>query len=162
MSEKQILMEPIGKIKSPFKDPVGMPIQPSAAIGVVGQVILHQIYEDGLKDLEGFSHLILIYHFHRSGKWELRVKPFLDDHKHGVFATRAPNRPNGIGISVVKLIRIQGNILEIENVDILDGTPLLDIKPYIPDFDPDEDIRVGWLEKQRGKIPGQRADDRFQ
>ena len=161
MSENQIVFTPIGTIRSPFHDPVGVPIQPRAGIGVKGKVILDPIYSEGLQDLEGFSHLILVFYFHRSGEGDLLVKPFLDDQKRGVFATRAPRRPNAIGISIVKLVGIQDNILEIENLDILDGTPLLDIKPYIPDFDHDEDVRVGWLEKQRDKIPGKQADDRF-
>ena len=161
MSENQILFKPIGTIHSPFPDPVGVPIQPRAGTGVKGKVILDPTYSEGLKDLVGFSHLILVYYFHRSGEGDLLVKPFLDDQKRGVFATRAPRRPNGIGISTVKLLGIQDNILDVENLDILDGTPLLDIKPYIPDFDPDEDVRVGWLEKQRDKIPGKQADDRF-
>jgi tRNA-Thr(GGU) m(6)t(6)A37 methyltransferase TsaA len=161
MSEYQIVFKPIGTIHSPFHDPVGVPIQPRAGIGVRGQVVLNPTYREGLQDLDGFSHLILVYTFHRSGEGDLLVKPFLDDQKRGVFATRAPRRPNGIGISIVKLLGIQENILEIENLDILDGTPLLDIKPYIPDFDQVEDVRVGWLEKQRDKIPGKQADDRF-
>lgn len=161
MTDHQILLHPIGKISSPYHDPTGMPIQPRAALGVKGQVILDPSYSVGLKDLEGFSHIILIYYFHRSGEGDLLVKPFLDDQKHGVFATRAPRRPNSIGISVVKLIRIQENTLEVENVDILDDTPLLDIKPYIPDFDHTEDVRIGWLENRRDKIPGKRSDDRF-
>lgn len=161
MTDHQIFLHPIGTISSPYHDPKGMPIQPRAGLGVKGQVILDPSYTVGLKDLEGFSHIILIYYFHRSGKGDLLVKPFLDDQKHGVFATRAPLRPNGIGISVVKLIRIQENILEVENVDILDDTPLLDIKPYIPDFDHTEDVRIGWLENRRDQIPGKQSDDRF-
>lgn len=161
MTDHPILLHPIGTISSPFHDLAGTPIQPRAALGVKGQVILDPSYKDGLMDLEGFSHIILIYYFHRSGEGDLIVKPFLDDQKHGVFATRAPRRPNSIGISVVKLIRIQGNILEVENVDILDDTPLLDIKPYIPDFDHTEDVRIGWLENRKDKIPGKQADERF-
>lgn len=161
MADNQLCFQSIGEIQSPFKDPVGVPIQPRAAAGVKGKVILDPKYEQGLQDLEGFSHLILIYFFHRSGEGELLVKPFLDDQKRGVFATRAPRRPNCIGISVVKLLRIKDNILEIENLDILDGTPLLDIKPYIPEFDPEGEVRVGWLEKSKDQIPGKESDDRF-
>ncbi len=161
MSDHQIVFKPIGTIHSPFQEPVGVPIQPRAAAGVRGKVVLDPIYKDGLKDLEGFSHLILIFYFHRSGEGNLQVKPFLDDELRGVFATRAPRRPNRIGISVVKLLKVVGTTLEVENLDIVDGTPLLDIKPYIPDFDHDEDVRVGWLEKKRDKIPGKQADDRF-
>lgn len=161
MSEDKIVYQPIGTIRSPFQDPVGAPIQPRAAAGVKGKVILDPIYRDGLKDLEGFSHLILIYHFHQAGKGILQLKPFLDETIHGVFATRAPRRPNKIGVSVVKLLGIEDTTLEVENLDILDGTPLLDIKPYVPEFDSVQDVRVGWLEKQMDKIPGKQADDRF-
>ena len=161
MSENQIRFKPIGVIQSPFQDPVGVPIQPRAAAGVKGKIVLDPIYKEGLKDLDGFSHIILLFYFHRSGEGDLLVRPYLDDQKRGVFATRAPRRPNGIGISVVKLLRIQDNILEVENLDILDGTPLLDIKPYIPDFDDHGDVRVGWIDKHRDRIPGKQADDRF-
>lgn len=161
MSDDLIGFVPIGTIHSPFKDPVGVPIQPRAATGVKGKIVLDPIYKDGLKDLEGFSHLILIYHFHKSEKGDLLVKPFLDDELRGLFATRAPRRPNNIGLSVVKLVGIKDTILEVENLDVLDGTPLLDIKPYIPDFDHVEDLRMGWYEKQRNKISDKKADDRF-
>jgi len=161
MEGKGIIFKSIGTIQSPFQEPVGVPIQPRAAAGVRGKVILDPIYREGLKDLEGFSHLILIYFFHMSGEGNLQVKPFLDDEIRGVFATRAPRRPNSIGVSVVKLLGIQECVLEVENLDVINGTPLLDIKPYIPDFDHAEDVRVGWLEKQRDKIPGKQADDRF-
>jgi tRNA-Thr(GGU) m(6)t(6)A37 methyltransferase TsaA len=161
MTEDQIVYKAIGTIHSPFQEPVGTPIQPRAGAGVRGTVVLDPAFQEGLRDLEGFSHLILVFHFHQSGEGNLLVKPFLDDQKRGVFATRAPRRPNGIGISVVKLVGVKGNLLEIEDLDILDGTPLLDIKPYIPDFDDHQDVRVGWLEKNRDQIPGKRADDRF-
>jgi tRNA-Thr(GGU) m(6)t(6)A37 methyltransferase TsaA len=161
MAEDQIIYKRIGTIHSPFQEPVGVPIQPRAAAGVKGKVVLDPIYRDGLKDLEGFSHVILLYEFHKSEEGDLLVRPFLDHEVHGVFATRAPQRPNKIGISVVKLVRIEDNTLEVENLDILDGTPLLDIKPYVPDFDPAQDVRIGWLEKKRDQIPGKQADDRF-
>ena len=115
----------------------------------------------GLKDLEGFSYIILIYHFHRSQSFSLHVKPFLDDHHHGVFATRAPNRPNPIGISIVRLISIHGNTLHIEDVDILDGTPLLDIKPYVPEFDVRVPDSIGWLLGKVEKVGECKADERF-
>jgi tRNA-Thr(GGU) m(6)t(6)A37 methyltransferase TsaA len=138
-----------------------MPIQPSAAVGVKGTVILDPELEPGLKDLEGFSHLVLLYHFHQAGETHLKVKPFLDEEKRGVFATRAPNRPNGIGLSVVVLLNIKGNLLEIQNVDMLDGTPLLDIKPYVPEFDEGDEVRIGWLENARGQMKSKMSDDRF-
>ena len=161
MDQKDIIIQPIGSIQSPFHDLADMPIQPSAAEGIKGSIILDPALEDGLLDLEGFSHLVLIYQFHKSKGFNLQTKPFLDNQKHGVFATRAPNRPNAIGFSVVKLLAVKGNILEIENVDILDGTPLLDIKPYVPDFDHPVSTQVGWLENKREKIKGKRSDDRF-
>jgi tRNA-Thr(GGU) m(6)t(6)A37 methyltransferase TsaA len=115
-----------------------------------------------LKDLGGFSHIILIYHFHQiSEKYALEVKPFLDDTPRGIFATRAPRRPNPIGISVVRLEKIEGARLYISNVDILDGTPLLDIKPYVPDFDREEDIRIGWLTNKVHQATSKKSDERF-
>ena len=161
MSREQIIFRPIGVIRTPFQDPSGMPIQPSTAKGAKGSVVLDPEYEPGLQDLEGFSHLMLLYHFHQAGKPHLIVKPFLDEEKRGVFATRAPRRPNGIGLSVVKLLRVKGNILEIQNPDMLDETPLLDIKPYVPDFDHADQVRIGWLEGARGRMKGKKSDDRF-
>ncbi len=161
MENEGIVFHPIGTIQSPFRELAGMPIQPRAAEGVKGKVILDPQLEDGLKDLEGFSHLILVYYFHQAKAPDLLVKPFLDEVKHGVFATRAPRRPNGIGVSVVKLLKIDRNILFVENLDVLDGTPLLDIKPYVPDFDGADEVRIGWLEKSRGKMKGKKSDDRF-
>jgi len=161
MAKDEITFQPIGIIHSPHQKLAGMPIQPAAATGVKGTVVLDPSFQEGLKDLEGFSHVILVYYFHQAKSLNLLVKPFLDDVKHGVFATRAPRRPNGIGISVVKLVAIEGNILEVENLDILEGTPLLDIKPYVPDFDEQEEVRIGWLESSRGKINKKMSDDRF-
>lgn len=161
MEEIEITFRSIGIIHTPFRDLSGMPIQPSAAEGVEGKVILDPALQEGLQDLEGFSHIILLYYFHQAGDPKLLVKPYLDDEKRGLFATRAPRRPNGIGFSIVKLLEIQGNILTVANVDILDGTPLLDIKPYIPYFDHPEADRVGWLEKSKGKVGGKLSDDRF-
>ena len=161
MKKQEVIFKPIGIIKTPFQDLPGMPIQPAAAEGVEGTVILDPVYIEGLQDLEGFSHLILLYHFHQAGQAQLLVKPFLDEEKHGVFATRAPRRPNGIGLSIVRLLMIKENIIQIQNVDMLNDTPLLDIKPYIPDFDHPEVERIGWLEKSRDKIRGKVSDDRF-
>ena len=161
MDNNSIQYHPIGVIHSPFESLVGMPIQPSGADGVRGKIILDNQFMAGLQDLEGFSHLILLYHFHRSPDSSLVVQPFLDDIPHGVFATRAPRRPNPIGLSVVRLISVQSNIVEIENVDILNGTPLLDIKPYIPIIDQSENARIGWLEGKIDNFKGRLADDRF-
>ncbi|MBC8447575.1 MAG: tRNA (N6-threonylcarbamoyladenosine(37)-N6)-methyltransferase TrmO [Chloroflexi bacterium] len=156
-----ITYRPIGIIHSPFTDIAGMPIQPRGAAGVPGTVEVWPEFAAGLQDLGGFSHVILLYHFHRVQEARLTVTPFLDAQPRGVFATRAPQRPNPIGLSIVKLLGIEGNILHIENVDILDGTPLLDIKPYVPEFDQHPAERIGWLEQARGRVQGQRSDDRF-
>jgi tRNA (adenine37-N6)-methyltransferase len=151
--------EPIGVIRSPFTDLSGMPIQPSQAIGVPGRIELVSELQGGLKDLEGFSHLILLYHFHKSSGYKLEVVPFLDTVARGVFSTRAPKRPNPIGLSIVRLITIEEATLSIEDVDVLDGTPLLDIKPYVPAFDHRPGARSGWLETTAQH--NVRSDDRF-
>jgi tRNA-Thr(GGU) m(6)t(6)A37 methyltransferase TsaA len=152
---------PIGVIRTPFEDTEGMPIQPSGAGGIRGTVEVLPEFEEGLKDLGGFSHVTLIYHFHRVSEHRLVVTPFMDPTPRGVFATRAPTRPNPIGISTVRLLAVRGNVLEIEGVDMLDGTPLLDIKPYVPEFDEQADIRIGWLARARGRSRAQKSDDRF-
>ena len=157
----KIEYHPIGIIHSPFTELSGMPIQPAGAAGVEGTVEVFPEYNDGLKDLEGFSHIIMLYHFHRSKGFKLHVVPFMDSTPRGVFATRAPKRPNPIGLSVIKLQKIQDNILYVENVDILDGTPLLDIKPYVPEFDEQTEIRAGWLEKARKEVLKMKSDQRF-
>lgn len=157
----KIEFQSIGVIHTPFKESHGMPIQPAAGKGVKARVEVFDEFRGGLKDLDGFSHIILLYHFHRSRGFELEVTPFLDIEKRGLFATRAPNRPNSIGLSIVKLNSIEKGVLHIENVDILDGTPLLDIKPYVQDFDEQTDVRTGWLEKARERIARSKSDDRF-
>jgi tRNA-Thr(GGU) m(6)t(6)A37 methyltransferase TsaA len=144
---KEIRYRPIGIIHSPFKKPEEMPIQLLAAKGIKGRVELFKEYVEGIEDLEGFSHIILIYHLHLSKKYSLKVKPHMDDKLRGVFATRAPHRPNPIGISTVRLVRIKRNILHIQDVDMVEGTPLLDIKPYVPEIDVRNTRKIGWLEK---------------
>lgn len=156
-----IAYKPIGKIHTPFKTKEGMPIQPAGATGIKGTIEIKPELTEGLLDLEGFSYIYLIYHFHQSEGFDLQVKPFLDQKKHGVFATRAPKRPNQIGISIVKLNKIEGNILEIENVDVLDGTPLLDIKPYIPAFDFFEHAKTGWMSHSKNMLSHIKSDERF-
>jgi tRNA (adenine37-N6)-methyltransferase len=152
---------PIGLIHSPFEKPAGMPIQPTGADGIRGTVAVYPEFVPGLKDLDGFSHIFLLYHFHLSGTPELVVEPFLDSHPRGVFATRAPKRPNPIGISVVRLTKIVANILHIENVDVIDGTPLLDIKPYVPAFDHHPVERFGWLQRTSQHAQQTVSDERF-
>lgn len=158
---KEIIYRPIGIIRSPFKEIEGAPIQPSGAKGILGEVLLDPVYAPGLEDLEGFSHIILLYHFHLAKGFSLEVKPFLDDVSHGLFATRAPRRPNAIGLSVVRLIRRADNRLHIGDVDIIDGTPLLDLKPYVPEFDVRQVERCGWLTGRANEAGRIRADDRF-
>jgi len=157
----ELKYKPIGVIHSPFKEPKGTPIQPAGAKGIDGTVEVFPEYAEGLKDIEGFSHLILIYYFHLSKGFSLKVKPYMDDEAHGVFAMRGPSRPNPIGISVVRLVKVEGNILYIQDVDMVDGTPLLDIKPYVPEFDIREVERTGWLEKNVHKLPAAKDDGRF-
>ena len=154
--------QPIGTIHSPFDKPQNMPIQPVGGLGIAGTVVINPEFQEGLQDLAGFSHIILLYHFHLSKGYALKVKPFLDDVLRGLFATRAPRRPNPIGISVVRLERIDGNVLHVVNLDIVDGTPLLDIKPYVPDFTESGDVKIGWLSKKKINAKRFRADDRFQ
>ena len=163
MKESQnITFKVIGYIRTPFKEKTGIPIQSSIskALGTVN--VLPQ-YSEGLSDLEDFSHIYLIYHFHKANEYKLKVKPFLDDEERGIFATRAPLRPNPIGISIVRLISIdiQENKIELQGVDMLDQTPVLDIKPYIPRFDNFE-ARTGWISKVNSETMRKIiSDDRF-
>jgi tRNA-Thr(GGU) m(6)t(6)A37 methyltransferase TsaA len=157
----KIQYKPIGYIRSPFHDIADMPIQPGGAKGIAGTIEINPQYTEGLRDLKGFSHVILIYHFHLSKGFSLKVKPFLDKKPKGVFATRAPKRPNPVGISIVRLKRIKGNILHIENIDVVDRTPLLDIKPYVPEFDAPEVKKIGWLSQKVKKVYRTRSDKRF-
>ena len=161
---ERIEFKPIGIIHSPFKEPKGMPIQPAGAKGITGTVEIFSEYKDGLKDLEGFSHIILIFNFHLSKSYKLKVIPYMENKIRGVFATRAPRRPNQIGLSIVRLDKIENNILHISNVDIIDGTPLLDIKPFVPKFDCfdiDENTKVGWLKRRVEKVSNHKSDGRF-
>jgi len=144
MNRQEYVFQPIGIIHTPHKDPSHTPIQPVFSKGIRGSVELFSEYVDGLKDLDGFSHIYLFYYFDRSTEVKMKVKPYLEENVHGVFATRTPHRPNKIGMSIVKLLEMRDNILEVEEVDILDGTPLLDIKPYIKRYDLREDVRSGW------------------
>jgi tRNA-Thr(GGU) m(6)t(6)A37 methyltransferase TsaA len=157
----QISYTPIGIIHSPFTELGGMPIQPSAAQGIKGHILINEDFVEGLDDLDGFSHIYLLYHLHLSKSYNLKVVPFLDDQLRGIFSTRAPKRPNPIGLSVVKLNKIVMNRIDIENVDIIDGTPVLDIKPYIPDMDEADNAKIGWLSKYVKEIHSKKSDKRF-
>lgn len=161
MNKEGIKYYPIGTIHTPFRDLKGMPIQPAFSHGIQGTVEMKREYLDGLKDLDGFSHILIVFHLHLSKGYRLHVTPFLDDVLRGLFATRAPRRPNPIGISLVKLVEIEGPIIHIEDIDVVDGTPLLDIKPYIRQFDEVEDYRSGWLTGKIGRGNQVKSDDRF-
>ncbi len=157
----EISFNPIGIIHSPFSEPKGTPIQPSATEGAKGRVEVFSQFAEGLKDIEGFSHIILIYYFHLAKTKSLLVTPFMDKVNHGIFATRASARPNAIGFSVVKLHKVEGNLLHIRDIDIVDGTPLLDIKPCVPEFDFSKVTKTGWLEKSIHNLPETKDDGRF-
>jgi len=158
MSADGVVFQPIGIIHSAHTVAEETPIQPAYAQGCQGKAELLPEYAEGLDDLDGFSHIYLIYHLDRAGPPRLKVKPFLQDKERGVFATRAPRRPNGIGLSIVRLLSRRGNVLYLEDVDVLDGTPLLDIKPYVTRFDCVQTERNGWQDevdeptaRERGK-----------
>lgn len=138
-------IRPIGIIHTPFKYKKDTPTQARRS-KAVGTIEVYSEYEDGLSDIEGFSHIIVIFRFHKSRGYRLKLSPFWDNKQRGVFATRAPQRPNQLGLSVLKLLNRRSNILKVEGVDMLDGTPLLDIKPYIPNSDPKRGVGIGWLE----------------
>jgi len=157
----QITYQPIGIIHSPFSDLAQMPIQPTARVSAPGTADVFLEFAQGLKDLEGFSHIILLYHLHEVRRTALTVTPFLSSEPKGIFATRAPIRPNPIGLSIVKLLKLDGTRLHLANLDILDGTPLLDIKPYVPEFDRPSRVRIGWLKHAKRSANNTRSDDRF-
>lgn len=159
--QEPVTYQPIGIVRSPFGDIEGMPIQASAAEGVTGKIELDSAFAEGLADLEGFSHLILLYHLHRVRSPRLIVTPFLDAQPRGIFATRSPARPNAIGLSIVRLLAIRDATLEIADLDILDGTPLLDIKPYVPAFDDRRNARIGWFAGRADLVGSTRSDGRF-
>ena len=162
MSEDQLSYEPIGVIRTSFESPDGMPIQPVGDAAVEGTVELKEAYADGLKDLDGFSHCILLYHFHAADDAApLEVKPFLDNEQRGVFATRAPRRPNPIGLSVVEIESITDQTVTVNGIDVVDQTPVLDIKPFVPEFDVPSDVDIGWLTASESTIHSKEADKRF-
>jgi len=160
-----VAYQPIGVLRSPHGDVQGMPIQPVGARGVQGRIDVAPEFSAGLKDLEGFSYVIVLYHLHRISGYELLVKPFLDTADHGIFATRSPKRPNAIGLSVLELVGVDldeaGGVVRLRNVDILDGTPVLDIKPYVPAFDVWQAERIGWFAGKVDVAETYKADDRF-
>lgn len=154
-------MQTIGTIHTPFTDLENMPIQPPGATDIHGRVVVHQEFAEGLRDLEGFSHIYLIYRFHKATRTELTVVPFMDTVGRGVYATRSPLRPNHIGISIVNLVSVHGNTVNVRGIDILDGTPLFDIKPYIAAFDQVTASRDGWMTASPVEVAERRSDTRY-
>ncbi len=144
---KEIILKPIGTILTPYKQLKNIPIQGKFKEGVKGKIHLLSKYKMALKGLEGFSHLILIYYFNRSNEEKIIGKPFLENEEYGIFAIRSPHRPNHIGMSIVKVEKIEGRFITFSEVDMLDGTPLLDIKPYVSHFDTRNNVKNGWIEK---------------
>ncbi len=160
MSEFAITFKPIGVIRSDHVSAQEIPIQPNYAKGCKGRAIVFLEFEEGLRDLDGFSHIYLIYHFHQAESPKLIVKPFLQDVERGIFSTRTPCRPNAIGLSVLELVRREGNVLHLDGMDILDGTPLIDIKPYTAKFDRIETSRNGWqdeVDEETARLRGRRG-----
>ncbi|PVZ68837.1 tRNA (N6-threonylcarbamoyladenosine(37)-N6)-methyltransferase TrmO [Pelagibaculum spongiae] len=157
---QQVSIQPIGVINTSFTEKSGVPIQAKYGDEFVGEILLETQYVEGLKDLDGFSHIHLIYHFNQHSDYQLQVVPYMDDQPRGVFATRAPTRPSGIGMSLVRLLSVEGNRIRFAGVDMLDGSPLLDIKPYYRDIDERTDAVCGWLE-QGVERQRTRSDGRF-
>ena len=147
--DDEIKFRPIGIIRTPFKDRDSVPSSTRKGKNSRGTIKIKDEFLEGLKDLPGFSHIVLVFHFHEIEDYKLYANPLLDDVKRSVFATRSPARPNPIGISIVRLEKVENQILYVSDLDMLDGTPLLDIKPYIPYWEPENEIKLGWLE---GKI----------
>ncbi len=157
----KITYEPIGIIHSPFTQLSDMPIQPTSESSAPGHLEIYPEFIEGLQDLGGFSHIYLLYHLHQARQARLSVVPFLDTKARGIFATRAPSRPNPIGLSLVKLVHVENARVYVEQLDVLNGTPLLDLKPFIPAFENGEDIRTGWLEEIQKNVAKKRSDNRF-
>lgn len=147
MEEKSIIIHPIGTIHSPYKVLSDIPIQGSLNNETEAYAELNEKYEDGLLDLDGFSHAILLYYFHESKREDIRGRPYLENKEHGIFAIRSPHRPNHLGLSIVEIKKITDNRLYFSCVDMLNGTPLIDIKPYIIYFDHREKVSCGWIDK---------------
>lgn len=161
---KKIELETIGTIHTPFHDVEGMPIQTIGAKDIPGEIHIKDKFKEGLKDLNGFSYINILYIFHKINSYELTVTPFLDNEKRGIFATRSPKRPNHIGSSIVKINKIENNIIHIQNVDILDKTPLIDIKPYVPHLweeTIEKEIKIGWFTDKHQNAKTKKSDNRF-
>ena len=161
MEPQPVTIDPIGVIHSPFRTLENMPIQPKGAAEAIGVAEVWPRFAEGLADLDGFSHIYLLYYFHRAGDTRLLVKPFLDTVPRGVFATRAPVRPSRLGLSIVELVAVEGTRVTVRGIAALDGTPLLDIKPYIEQFDHPAESRSGWMQAKQDQISRERSDQRF-
>ena len=158
----EITLSPIGRLETPFNDIADMPIQPSVLADTRGKAVLDEKFVPGLKDLDGFSHIILLFLLHKISGYQLEVVPFMDTLPHGIFATRSPKRPNRIGMSIVRVESVEGNIVHFKGVDMLNGSPLLDIKPYYSYFDQQTQVRNGWLEGKTLRPENLRSDKRFE
>lgn len=150
----------IGHVRSPFQSHAGTPIQPSFAHGSRGEIVLESQYVEALADLDGFDRIWVIFALHQATSYKPRVVPYRDVVERGLFATRAPCRPNPIGISAVRLDCIEGNVLHVSEIDMLDGTPVIDIKPYVPEFDAFPSSKAGWFDLKRTAV--EQADGRFE
>jgi tRNA-Thr(GGU) m(6)t(6)A37 methyltransferase TsaA len=157
----KIEFSPIGIIHTPFKTVENIPIQPAAAQDSEGWIELFNDYKEGLSDLNGFSHIYVIFHLHKCQNFKLKVIPFLDTVERGIFSTRSPARPNPVGLSIVEIVSVSENIIRIKGIDMLDGSPLIDIKPYVPDFEISGKVKKGWFEGKEKIIPGKLSDGRF-
>ena len=158
----KITFEPIGIVHSPFTDLADMPIQPTGEDAAAGTLEIYPPYCSALTDLDGFSHIYALYFFHKVSSWQPQVIPFLDDQPHGLFATRTPRRPNPIGLSLLEILAVDGCQIKVAGLDILDNTPLLDIKPYIPSFENPQNIRIGWLNGRGEQVKKRKSDHRFE
>ena len=158
---EDIIFKPIGYVVSPHKTAEGSPIQASVANECAGSIVINNAYKEGLKDLDGFSHIILLYYFHLVKEVKLSATPFMDSKPHGIFSIRGPARPNPIGLSVLEVECINGCEIKVKNIDILDNTPVLDIKPYVPHFDSIDDAKIGWMEGKVSTAKDKRDDGRF-
>lgn len=156
-----ITFTPIGHFRTPFTEIKDMPIQPIGGQDIQGVIDVFPEFREGLQDLEGFSHVFVLYHLHEIKGYDLVVQPFLDSNKHGIFATRSPKRPNAIGLSVMRLLRVSKNSVIVQGIDVLDGTPVIDIKPYVADFDRPDADRFGWFEGKSSNAVHHRSDERF-
>ncbi|MGJ7612153.1 MULTISPECIES: tRNA (N6-threonylcarbamoyladenosine(37)-N6)-methyltransferase TrmO [unclassified Variovorax] len=156
-----VVCRPVGLVHCRFTEATGMPIQTAGAPEETGRLEVFAEFAPGLRDIEGFDYLILVTHLHRCAHERLEVVPFLDDASHGVFATRAPARPNRLGLSIVRLVSVEGTTLHFAGNDMMDGTPVLDIKPYVPKFDVRQTERTGWFGARLDQLPRIRSDDRM-